>query len=95
VKEGVGRNLATCLAPQKAHKLIREAAARALKLVGKIKPWKPRPPIEVVLRLNRSDYADGIALRPGNERLDARTLRRVVDHPLHIFDIFMDTRPAS
>ncbi|HUW57338.1 MAG TPA: M55 family metallopeptidase [Planctomycetota bacterium] len=95
VKEGVGRNLATCLAPQKAHKLIREAAARALKLVGKIKPWKPRTPIEVVLRLNRSDYADGIALRPGNERLDARTLRRVVDHPLHIFDIFMDTRPAS
>ena len=93
VKEGVGRNIATCLAPKKDRELIRAAAAGALKLVGKIKPWKPQTPIEVILKLNRSDYADGIALRPGNERLDARTLRRVVDDPLHIFSIFMDTRP--
>ena len=95
VKDGVGRSVATCLAPRKARQLIGEAAGRALKLAGKIKPWKPQTPIEVILKLNRSDYADGIALRRGNERLDARTIRRVVDDPLHIFDIFMDTRPTG
>jgi len=95
VKEGTGRNFATCLSPKKARELIRQAAARSLKLVGKIKPWKPKLPIEVVLKLTRSDYADAIALRPGNERLDARTVRRVIDDPLRILDIMIDTRPRK
>jgi D-amino peptidase len=95
VKEGTGRNFAVCLAPKKARELIRQTATRALKLVGKIKPWKPRLPIKVVLKLNRSDYADAIAFRSGNQRVDARTVRRLVDDPLRILDIFLDTRPRK
>jgi D-amino peptidase len=95
VKEGKGRNFALCLAPKRARQLIREGAARAMKRVGKIAPWKPEPPLEVVLKFNRSDYADEIAWRKGNERIDARTVRRVVDHPLRLFDIMMDSRPIE
>lgn len=95
VKEGRGRNFALCLAPRRARELIREGAARAIGRLGKVKPWKPTCPIEVVLRLNRSDYADRIAYRQGNERVDARTVRRVVDHPLKILDIMMDSRPLE
>ena len=95
VKEGVGRSEAVCPSPTKARELIRTAAARALKVVGKIRPRKPKLPIEPLLTVTGSDYVDQIAFRPGNERLDARTVRRVVDHPLHIFDIIGDTRPAK
>ena len=93
VKYGVGRSVAVCLAPEKARELIRDAAERAMGRIGEIKPWKPKTPLEVVLKLNRSDYADGIAFRPGNERIDARTVRRMIDDPVHIFDITMDTQP--
>jgi len=95
VKEGTGRGYAVCLAPKKARELIRQAACRSLKLAKKIKPWKPKLPIEVVLKLNRTDTADTIAFRPGNERVDSRTVRRVVNEASRILEIFLDARPTK
>jgi D-amino peptidase len=88
VKEAVGRSRAVCIAPEAARKMVRKAAARSLKLVKKIRPWRPKPPLELVLKLTRSDHADSVAYHPGTERVDARTIRRVVEGPLNIFDIF-------
>ena len=84
VKKARGRNHATCLHPQRAQQLIREAAARAVKLVGKLKPFVVEMPAEVKLTVTRADYVDGLAQRPGVERLDARTVRKSIDCALDL-----------
>lgn len=78
VKEAISRNRARCVQPQRAQELIRQAAKRAVALVDCIKPWRLEPPIEVTLTYTRQDYADQVARNPGVQRLDARTVRQVV-----------------
>ena len=52
---------------------------KRLRLVGKIKPYKPLLPLEIILELNRSDMCDDIVQRCKDiERLDARTVRKLV-----------------
>lgn len=84
VKRAVGRNRAELVDLKEARDRIREAARRALALVGKGRPLVPVKPMELVLEYNRSDYCDGAAGRPGIERLDARTIRWVTSDPLAI-----------
>jgi len=79
VKQGIGRQHARCLHPQRAHELIRTAAARAVSLSKTIKPYATDLPATVQLTYYRSDMADAAARRPGTRRVDARTLERVVD----------------
>ena len=78
VKRGLGRNCARCLSPEVGRALIRQGAAEAVRRAASLPPWRLQPPIELELTLYRSDYADAIAARPGYERVDARTVRRVV-----------------
>jgi D-aminopeptidase len=61
-----------------------EAARRAVSLVGQARPLRPTLPMEIILELNRSDYCDAVASRPGIERLDARTIRKVAADGLSI-----------
>jgi D-amino peptidase len=77
VKQGVGRSKAIAYPPDEAHSRIRNAARRAMALVGKVKPLKPLLPMEVSVEYTRSDYCDAMAGKPGVERLDARTIRWV------------------
>jgi len=84
VKWAPRRNRAVCIHPEKAHQLIREAAARAVGLAGTVEPFVLDMPAEVTLTVNRTDYADGIAARPGVERVDARTARKTIDSPLDL-----------
>ena len=79
VKRGLGRNSAHCLAPERARALIRRGAAEAVGRAGELKPWRLEPPIELELTFYRSDFADEAAARFGVERVDARTVRRVVE----------------
>jgi D-amino peptidase len=95
VKEGRGRMAALCLAPKYARELIRKAAAEGIGRVGKIAPWKPKLPMEILLKVTRSDYADEVAHKPGNERLDARTIRRIEKDPLGVLDVVINTRPRA
>ncbi len=44
VKESYGREYALCLSPERAREEIREAAARAVKKAGEIKPFKMKGP---------------------------------------------------
>jgi D-amino peptidase len=84
VKRGVGRNRAELVDLKEARDHIREAARRALGLIGKGRPFIPIKPMEIVLEYNRADYCDGVAGRPGIERLDARTIRWLTGDPLAI-----------
>ncbi|MCC6443110.1 MAG: M55 family metallopeptidase [Armatimonadetes bacterium] len=87
VKEGLGRNRAKCLVPERAHEMIRESAARAVRRAkaGEFSPWALEPPIEIKLELYRSDYADPFETNPAVERLDARTVRKVIQSGREIF----------
>jgi D-amino peptidase len=84
VKQGVGRNCAIGLPEAEARVRIREAARRAMALVGKARPLKPICPMQIILELYRSDFADRYAEHPGVERLDARTVRKVSSNPRDI-----------
>jgi D-amino peptidase len=85
VKRGIGRNRAELVPLEEARGRIREAARRAISLVGKAAPLIPTKPMEVRLDLCRADYCDRLAGRPGVERLDPRSVRKVTSAPLDIF----------
>lgn len=79
VKYGVGRNKARLVDLDEAFARIKTAARDSLKLIGKIKPYKPLMPLEIKLELYRSDMCDKIIRRCDDvERLDARTVRKIV-----------------
>ena len=84
VKQAQGRNRAQLVDLDEARSRIREAARRAVGLVGKARPFTPAKPMEMILEFNRSDYCDSVAAKPGIERLDARTIRWVTSDPLAI-----------
>ena len=85
VKRGLGRNRAELVPIEEARARIREAARRAMSLVGKARPFTPSKPMEIRLELDRCDYCDRLAVKPGNERLGPRLIRRVTSDPLDIF----------
>lgn len=85
VKRGIGRNQAELVDLAEARRRIREAARRAIALIGQAKPWQPSKPLEILLEYTRSDYADEAAGREGVERLDARTVRKVTHCALDLF----------
>jgi D-amino peptidase len=59
VKYGVARHRALFLPLSKARAGLREAARRAVGLVGKIKPLRFEPPYELRLTYSLNTYADG------------------------------------
>ena len=84
VKQGLGRNQAMGYPEDEARARIREAARRAVALVGQAKPLKPLCPMDIRLVLYRSDYGDNFARREGVERIDARTVHKVSSDYLDI-----------
>lgn len=75
VKVGVGRYRAKLVAPEVSRRLIREAAVRAMKKVGSLKPFRLEPPYRVECTLNRLDAVDA-KLRTSRlaKRVDAYAL---------------------
>lgn len=84
VKQGVGRNKAIAYPAEEAHARIREAARKSLELIGQAEPFRPIVPMEVKVEYMKSDFCDAMAARPGIERLDARTVRMVIEDPRDI-----------
>jgi len=84
VKRAIGRNRAELVDLEEARARIREAARRAVSLIGQARPFCPLKPMEILLEYNRADYCDAAATRPGVERIDARTIRKVTSDPLAI-----------
>ncbi|MBO4406410.1 MAG: M55 family metallopeptidase [Clostridia bacterium] len=88
VKYALGRNRASCLPPDQARRLIREAGARAARLVGKIEPLRLHLPLELTFVFQRTDYCENHR-NPGNERIGPRTLLKRVDK----VETYMDFMP--
>lgn len=84
VKKAIGRNKAECLPAGEARARIREAARKAVSLIGKAKPVVPPKRLEITLEYNRSDFCDSGARKPGVERVDAYTIRKVTENPLEL-----------
>jgi D-amino peptidase len=78
VKYAEGHSRARSIGLDEALVKIHDAAKNAMKLVDKLRPFKPIFPLEIKVKFNRTDYCDDAAQRPGNERLDARTVRKIL-----------------
>lgn len=88
VKYGVGRNKARLVNPDEALIKIKAAARDSLKRINGIKPYMPLLPLEIQLELCRSDMCDAIMEScTGIERLDARSVRKIVYHVKSYRDI--------
>ena len=86
VKEGLGRNAAISLSPQKALTLIREKAERAVRRIGDFKPLgRFKPPFELKTEYKFASIADSVVRAdPSVERVDGRT---VIKRSENLFDL--------
>lgn len=78
VKHGMGRNFAQCIPPEAAHTGIRQGASRAVAEAVRCPPKSIGLPAVVEVTFCRSDYADSAMSLARFERVDARTIRTVV-----------------
>lgn len=91
VKYGIGRNNARLEPQEKAVEYIRSAAAEGIRRADRIRPLKIPLPFEVKLTLYRTDMADRVMQQCSDaERLDARTVRRMITKLDHYTDMFFD-----
>lgn len=89
VKYAVGRNNAKSIDLNEAADKIYTAAKNSMDLIDKIKPYKPIMPMEIIVEFNRSDYCDMRKDNPDIERIDARTVRKVVREIKNYIDILV------
>ena len=85
VKRGTGRNRAVLVDLDEAHGRIHDAAERAVALIGRAKPFTMTLPMEIVVEVNRCDYADEKATHDRVERMEPRKLRKIAETPLELF----------
>jgi D-amino peptidase len=78
VKWGLGRNRATCLSLEAAYACISEALTKAVGNIGQLQPYRPDLPATLELTFFRPDFADSYFKRTDIERVDGRTIRKVV-----------------
>ncbi|MGQ9564983.1 MAG: M55 family metallopeptidase [Candidatus Bathyarchaeales archaeon] len=74
VKEAVGRYAAKCLSPTKAQALIKDAAYKAVKNIGRFKPFQVKPPIKLDVVFFHTGMAELAQFVPGSRRTDGRTV---------------------
>ena len=80
VKTGISRQRAQLIPNDEAYERIRSAAERAVSRAERKQPFLPLLPMEVKIEFMRADYCDYNANnRPGVERLNARTARRIAN----------------
>lgn len=80
VKYAGGISEAESLEPDAAEELIRKTARESLKLIGVAKPFKPILPMEIRIEYSSGwgeNTAEKVSQKPGVERLDGRTVRRI------------------
>jgi len=78
VKTAIGRTSATCLPPEKAHQIIREAAREATRNI-KLPPHKATLPVTFRIRFTDAKRADAAALIPTAKRIDGKTITITAD----------------
>jgi D-amino peptidase len=86
VKHSVTRSAAQCLHPEVAHKHIRQAAQRALRLSAP--PFVVPPPITLQVSFRRAIHADLAVLVPGSRRVDGRTVEWTGEDMPTVYKVF-------
>jgi D-amino peptidase len=86
VKDGVMWSAARCLHPEVAHKHIRQAAQRALRLA--VPPFVVPPPITLQIVFQRAIHADMAALIPDSQRVDGRTVEWTGEDMPSVYKVF-------
>lgn len=84
VKEGLSRNAAISLHPEKARELIASKVKAALERLGDFKPYIVRPPYELKREYKLESTADSAARDSRVERVGPRTIIRRADN---LFDL--------
>jgi D-amino peptidase len=74
VKQGLGRNSARNIAPQRAREMIEDGAQRALADLSAVAPYDPGQPCEIEIDLMGSHIAERYRNRYGVEVLDGRRI---------------------
>lgn len=74
VKWYMTRYAARCLAPAKAHAVIREAVAEAFERRASLRPYRAEAPIKLRVTFKETGSAESAARVPGAKRLDAMTV---------------------
>jgi D-amino peptidase len=76
VKEGLARHAALLLPPAKTREMLRKGAAKAVKHLGRVRPFRFRRPAVVELTFKHTGDADHADLRPfKGRRVDGYTVR--------------------
>jgi D-amino peptidase len=74
VKQGLGRNSARNIAPQRAREMIEDCAERALADLSAVAPYDPGHPCEIEVDLMGSHLVEPYRFRHGIEIVDGRRL---------------------
>jgi D-amino peptidase len=74
VKQGLGRNSARNIAPQRAREMIEDGAERALADLSAVAPYDPGHPCEIEVDLMGSHLVEPYRFRHGIEIVDGRRL---------------------
>lgn len=73
-KEAISRVAAICLHPEKSRELIKTETAKAIRNIGKIKPFAVQPPVTYRIRFTDAKRADAASFMPSATRLDGKTI---------------------
>ena len=79
VKNGLRHTEAESYPFEETRENIRIGAKKSMSLITVVKPFRPLLPMEITLELNRTEFCDWYEGREDVERLDGRTVRRVVN----------------
>lgn len=86
VKRAVSRMAAECYPIEENHKVIRAAAARAVKAT--LSPWHVESPITLVVELSRPDQIDRALRTPGTTRLSGTKIQWMGDDMREVYRAF-------
>lgn len=91
VKTAVGGNAAASIHPERACRLIREGAVRAVEAAaaGRLEPLRLDPPIALEVDYARGVEADFAAIVPGAERVGDRGVRFVAEDMPTVYRAFV------
>jgi len=88
VKEGVSHSAARCLPVQKAHDMIEQAAADAVKQASEFEPFRFEAPVTCQVVFTAPGFADTIEQLDFVERIDGRTVLIEAPDYLQAFERF-------
>ncbi|KYH36433.1 MAG: aminopeptidase [Candidatus Bathyarchaeota archaeon B24] len=89
VKEATSRFAAKCLHPKVSRRLIKEAAATAVKRAEDFAPFRPERPVELKVEFHDSQSAERVSMRKGVVKVDGRTVLAKGESMLEVYSLIL------